>query len=154
MPIHSSSKWLKPAKNKLPWCVFTTFSTYLITDTYTTSVSGHYLCIIVKICQIVTGTSTIRQFHEFFWSNFWLVLEVWPNYAVGGVLPCPWTPFSDRLFVQKVCELLMPKFPGRKITVIAFFCLLFFALRKCVIFIFKRELLNSSSETLGSAKML
>ena len=121
----------------------------LFQHTYITSVSGHYLRIILKICQIVTGTSTIRQFHEIFLSNFWRVFDVWPNYAVGGVLPCPWTPFSDRLFVQKVCELLMPKFPGRKITVIAFFLSFVFALRKCVIFVFRRELLSSSSETLS-----
>ena len=126
-------------------CFHDFFNILIGNNTYTTSVSGHYLCIIVKICQIVTGTSTIRQFHEFFWSNFWLVLEVWPNYAVGGVLPCPWTPFSDRLFVQKLCELLMPKFPGRKITVIAFFfCLLSLLLENVWFLFFMREILSSS----------
>ena len=142
--MHSGSKWLKPAKNK------TTFSP-VFQYSYITSLSGHCHCIILTTCQIVAGTSTICQFHELFWSNFWRVFDVWPHYAVGGVLPCPWTPFSDRLFVQKLCELLMPKFPGRKITVIAFFFV--FCLRKCVIFVFRRELLKQFAR-LGSTKRL
>ena len=121
----------------------------LFQHTYITSVSGHYLRIILKICQIVTGTSTIRQFHEIFLSNFGGFSTFGPTMPLAGCCPVLERLFSDRLFVQKVCELLMPKFPGRKITVIAFFLSFVFALRKCVIFVFRRELLSSSSETLS-----
>ena len=32
-----------------------------------------------KICQIIAGTSMIRQFHEYFESHFWRVFDVSPN---------------------------------------------------------------------------
>ena len=134
--MHSSSKWLKPAKYmyKLTWCVFTTFSTYLYNFRFR-SLPTHHIENLSNRYRHKYDPSISRNFL----SNFWRVFDVWPNYAVGGVLPCPWTPFSDRLFVQKVCELLMPKFPGRKITVIAFFFCLLSLLLENVWFLFLGE---------------
>jgi len=35
------------------------------------SVSGHCMCLVLKICQTVAGISKTSAFHEFFGSNFW-----------------------------------------------------------------------------------
>ena len=55
----------------ITWCDFTSFPFQLM-QIYITSVSGwlHYT---YKTCQIVAGTSMIRQFHEFSRFNFWRV---------------------------------------------------------------------------------
>lgn len=47
------------------------------------SVSGHCMCLVLKICQTVAGISKTSPFHEFFGSNFWLVFDIWPH---GGIL--------------------------------------------------------------------
>ena len=58
----------KPAENKkFTTCDFTSLP-YKFLQFYITSVS-RCLCFTFKICQIGTGTSMIRQFHEFF-KNF------------------------------------------------------------------------------------
>ena len=49
----------------------------------TFSVSGHSVHLIFKTCQIVAGTSMIRQFHEFFEYHFWRVFVIWCNCVAG-----------------------------------------------------------------------
>jgi hypothetical protein len=38
---------------------------------------------ILIICQTVAGISVVRQFHDFFKSNFWRVFDIWPYCATG-----------------------------------------------------------------------
>ena len=65
MATNIGFKWLKPAKNKLTWSDFTTFSCNFL-YIQIASVCGHSEHFIFKTCQIVAGTSLTRQFHEIF----------------------------------------------------------------------------------------
>jgi len=56
---------------------------YTFLQIYITSVSG-CLRFTFKICQIVAGSSMIRQFHEFLKSHFWQAFAIWPNFAWPG----------------------------------------------------------------------
>ena len=76
-------KRLKPAKNKLSWYDLTSFSKQ-VSENSITSVSGHGLHYIFKTCQFVTGTSMVRQLHNFFQSNFWCVFYVWAKCGTDG----------------------------------------------------------------------
>ena len=61
---HSGPKWIKSAENKLTRRDFTNFS-IKIQHIYIISVSGQFIHIIFKICQIAVGITNINQFHEF-----------------------------------------------------------------------------------------
>jgi len=56
---------------------------YTFLQIYITSVSG-CLRFTFKICQIVAGSSMIRQFHGFLKSHFWQAFAIWPNFAWPG----------------------------------------------------------------------
>ena len=55
-----------------------------VSENSITSVSGHGLHYIFKTCQFVTGTSMVRQLHNFFHSNFWCVFDVWAKCGTDG----------------------------------------------------------------------
>ena len=87
--LHSGSKWLKPAKNRfLMWFheflkasfrKFTWFPILVIACLWYS-----------RGCQTVAGIRKASQFHEFYESQFWRVLVIWPNCVlVLGSLSLP-----------------------------------------------------------------
>ena len=61
-PMHSGSKWLKPAKR----CDSTNFSKQIILI----SVSGYWIFFIFKIRQTAAVTTVTSKFHDFFGSQY------------------------------------------------------------------------------------
>ena len=62
--VHSGFDWLKIAENTFTQNEFTS-STSKFQNNHIASISGHCMRFILKIRQIVAGTSMIRQFYEF-----------------------------------------------------------------------------------------
>ena len=77
---HSDSKWLKLAGNKFTQSDLMSFDKKV-------SANLHYFRfrslpgLHIHICQIVAVAIMIRQFHEFFESSIWRVIDNWPNCA-------------------------------------------------------------------------
>ena len=58
MMLYSGSKWLKPAKNKLPKVISRIFQS-MVQQIHIISVSGYFIPLLFKISQTVTSISTI-----------------------------------------------------------------------------------------------
>ena len=70
---HSGFKWLKPAKKNLPTVMSRIFQ-IKFQQIHLSSVSGHFKCFSLKMCQTVAAIRITSQFHEFF------------NFIFGGFL--------------------------------------------------------------------
>ena len=69
---HIGFKWLRPSKNDVISRMFSCKFLHI----QIASVSGHSAQFIFKTCQIVAGTSMIRQFNEFcnlIFGEFWVI---------------------------------------------------------------------------------
>ena len=81
--VHSSSKRLKPAKNKSPCCNFPSFYKKVLADSHDFhSLNAHRIN--YEFLQTVASISMTSQFHDFLGSNFWRVFAVWNHSAVAG----------------------------------------------------------------------
>ena len=68
----------KIRRKKIPSLLFHEFFKASFLWFHIVSVSGH-THFISKFCQTVENISRICQFHDFFQSNSWRILAVWPN---------------------------------------------------------------------------
>ena len=80
-PLHSGSKWLKPAKKYLPSVISRIFQ-IKFQQIHLISVSGHCKCFIFKMCQNVAAIRINSQFHEFLKFNFERVFVIWKYCAL------------------------------------------------------------------------
>ena len=83
------------------------------------SVSGQGVHCIFKICQIISATSKMRPFHEFFRHIFWRVFSNWPSCVKEAM------PFAQQPGVQSLQSLL---FPVHNLHAMHYFPYLIFAL--------------------------
>ena len=75
---HSVSKKIKPAENKFIQLVSRVFPCKFLQFPIASLTCRGVHCIF-KIYQIISGTSKMRQFHEFLRPIFWRVFSNWPS---------------------------------------------------------------------------
>ena len=92
--LHRGSKWLKPTKNRfLMW--FHKFQKQVSENWLDFRFQSlHAFDIQGMPCQTVAGIRRTSQFHEFYESNFWRVLLIWPNLVL--VLGCLSLPEKEK----------------------------------------------------------
>ena len=83
--LHCSSKWLKPAKNKLTWCDFTNFSEQVLANSLDLRFRSFYVLHIKNLlncCQPKHNQSVSRILWISFWADFCYLAELCASSAV------------------------------------------------------------------------